>query len=120
MHKDTVGSKIVKWLLIAVSLLFVFFMLILPLCTVIVQAFKQGWEVYWEAVSDNYTVKAILLTVEATLCAVAVNTIFGVFAAWAVTKFHFKGKKLLTTLIDIPVTVSPVIAGLILDRKSVV
>lgn len=113
MHKDTVGSKIVKWLLIAVSLLFIFFMLILPLCTVIVQAFKQGWEVYWEAVSDNYTVNAILLTVEATLCAVAVNTIFGVFAAWAVTKFHFKGKKLLTTLIDIPVTVSPVIAGLI-------
>lgn len=113
MPKQSKGSKAVKWLLIGVSFLFVFLMLILPLITVIVESLKQGWAVYAEAVADEYTVKAILLTVEATVCAVAINTVFGLFAAWALTKFHFRGKKLLGTLIDLPVTVSPIIAGLI-------
>lgn len=113
MHKESKGSKAVKILLISISVIFVFLMLVLPLITVIAEALKQGFEVYIKAVADEYTVKAILLTVEATLCAVAVNTVFGLFAAWAVTKFRFKGKKLLCTLIDLPVTVSPVIAGLI-------
>lgn len=113
MPKESKGSKAVKWLLIGISFLFVFLMLILPLITVIAESLKQGWAVYIEAVADEYTVKAILLTVEATVCAVAVNTIFGLFAAWALTKFHFRGKKLLGTLIDLPVTVSPIIAGLI-------
>ena len=66
-----------------------------------------------EAVTDEYTIKALLLTVKATLIAVVFNTVFGLCAAWALTRFHFRGKKLLTTLIDVPVTVSPVIAGLI-------
>lgn len=113
MHKESKGSKAVKILLISISVIFVFLMLVLPLITVIAEALKQGFELYIKAVADKYTVKAILLTVEATLCAVAVNTVFGLFAAWAVTKFRFKGKKLLCTLIDLPVTVSPVIAGLI-------
>lgn len=113
MHKESKGSKAVKILLISISVIFVFLMLVLPLITVIAEALKQGFEVYIKAVAEKYTVKAILLTVEATLCAVAVNTVFGLFAAWAVTKFRFKGKKLLCTLIDLPVTVSPVIAGLI-------
>ncbi|MGN0683021.1 MAG: sulfate ABC transporter permease subunit CysW [Oscillospiraceae bacterium] len=107
------GSKFVKWLLIGISVLFVVLMLVLPLITVIAEALKQGWQMYLNAVTDNYTVKALLLTVEATVISVAVNTIFGLFAAWAITKFHFKGKKLLSTLIDLPVTVSPIIAGLI-------
>lgn len=110
MHKE---SKLVKWLLIGISVLFVFLMLLLPLITVIAEAFKQGFAVYAEAVSDKYTVKAALLTVEATVVAVLINTVFGLFAAWVITKFHFKGKKLLSTLIDLPVTVSPIIAGLI-------
>ncbi|MGN0600420.1 MAG: sulfate ABC transporter permease subunit CysW [Oscillospiraceae bacterium] len=113
MHRESKGSKAVRILLISISVIFVFLMLVLPLITVIAEALKQGFEVYINAVTDEYTVKAVLLTVEATLCAVAVNTAFGLFAAWAVTKFHFKGKKLLCTLIDLPVTVSPVIAGLI-------
>ena len=113
MHKESKGSKAVKILLISISVIFVCLMLVLPLITVIAEALKQGWQVYAEAVSDEYTVKAIILTVEATVCAVAVNTVFGLFAAWAVTKFRFKEKKLLCTLIDLPVTVSPVIAGLI-------
>ena len=113
MHEETKGSKILKWILIGVSLLFVVLMLVLPLVTVITEALKSGWQVFWQAVSDEYTVDAILLTLEATGFAVLINTVFGVFAAWAITKFRFKGKKLLTTLIDLPVTVSPVIAGLI-------
>ncbi|MBP1561404.1 MAG: sulfate ABC transporter permease subunit CysW [Oscillospiraceae bacterium] len=113
MHKESKGSKAVKVLLIGVSVLFVFLMLVLPLITVIAEAFKQGFKVYAEAVADKYTIKAMLLTVEATVFAVAVNTVFGLFAAWLITKFRFKGKKLLSTLIDLPVTVSPIIAGLI-------
>ena len=106
-------SGFVKWLLITISVLFLFVMLVLPLLVVITQAFKSGVAAYLTAVTDKYTVRALLLTLEATLTAVVVNTIFGLFAAWTITKFKFKGKKLLTTLIDIPVTVSPVIAGLI-------
>ena len=96
MYEETKRSKVVKYILIGIALLFVFVMLVLPLVTVICEAFKSGAEVFWQAVSDDYTVKAI-----------------GIFAAWSITKFRFKGKKLLTTLIDLPVTVSPIIAGLI-------
>lgn len=113
MHEETIGSKIVKWSLIGVSILFIVLMLLLPLITVISEALRSGWNTYITAVTDEYTIKALLLTIEATVCAVLINTIFGVFAAWTVTKFRFKGKKLLTTLIDVPVTVSPIIAGLI-------
>lgn len=100
-------------LLIGISALFLGLFLILPLAVVVTQALKNGWDAYISTVTDEYTVKAILLTLEATLIAVTVNTIFGLFAAWALTKFHFRGKKILSTLIDLPVTVSPVIAGLI-------
>ncbi len=113
MHKETVGSKIVKWMLIGISVLFAFLMLVLPLITVITEALSSGWKMYIEAVTDKYTVKAIQLTLLATVCAVVFNTVFGLFAAWTLTKFRFRGKKLLTTLIDVPVTVSPIIAGLI-------
>lgn len=107
------GSKAVKWLLIGISFLFVTVMLILPLITVIAEALRSGWQAYREAVTDEYTVKAVFLTLEATFFAVLFNTIFGLFAAWTITKYRFKGKKLLTTLIDVPVTVSPIIAGLV-------
>lgn len=111
MKKTDTG--ITKWLLIGISFLFIIVMLVLPLFTVITEAFRNGWAAYQEAVTDTYTVKATLLTLEATFFAVLFNTIFGLFAAWAVTKFRFRGKKILTTLINIPVTVSPIIAGLI-------
>lgn len=113
MQEKSEGSKVVKWILIGIRFLFVFLMLILPLITVIIESLKQGWSVYAEAIADEYTVKALLLTLEATAFAVAINTVFGLFAAWLITKFHFKGKKILNTLIDLPVTVSPIIAGLI-------
>lgn len=113
MYKETTSSKITKWFLISISIIFVVLMLLLPLITVITEAFKQGAAVYAKAVADDYTVKAIWLTLEATLLAVLINTVFGLSAAWSITKFQFKGKKILTTLIDLPVTVSPIIAGLI-------
>lgn len=106
-------SKVIKWILIAVSVLFLFAMLVLPLYTVVSESLKKGFQFYIQSISDEYTLRALLLTVKATVAAVIVNTVFGLFAAWALTKFRFKGKKLLTTLIDIPITVSPVIAGLI-------
>ena len=113
MNKETTSSKITKWFLISISIIFVVLMLLPPLITVITEAFKQGAAVYAKAVADDYTVKAIWLTLEATLLAVLINTVFGLSAAWSITKFQFKGKKILTTLIDLPVTVSPIIAGLI-------
>jgi sulfate transport system permease protein len=106
-------SAVTKWFLIGISVLFLFVMLVLPLFTVIIQALRDGVKAYLAAVTDKYTIRALLLTLEATVVAVCVNTFFGIFAAWAVTKFQFKGKKILTTLIDVPVTVSPIIAGLI-------
>ena len=96
MHEETKGSKVVKWILIGISVLFLFIMLVLPLATVLTEALKSGWQVFWDAVSDEYTLKAVLLTLEATACAVVFNTIFGLFAAWSVTKFHFKGTHRLT------------------------
>lgn len=113
MHEEKAGSKLVKAFLIGISVLFLAVMLLLPLFVVITEALKSGWDTYIKAITDEYTVKALRLTLEATVIAVLVNTVFGLFAAWAITKFHFKGKKILTTLIDIPVTVSPIIAGLI-------
>ncbi len=113
IHEETRGARAVKYLLIGVSVLFLFVMLVLPLVTVIIESFKKGFGQYLNAVTDADTISATLLTLEATVIAVAINTVFGLFAAWAVTKFHFKGKKVLVTLIDLPVTVSPIIAGLI-------
>lgn len=78
MYEETKRSKVVKYILIGIALLFVFVMLVLPLVTVICEAFKSGAEVFWQAVSDDYTVKAIVLTVEATVFAVLFNTVFGI------------------------------------------
>ncbi len=106
-------SGVIKWTLIGISVLFLAVMLLLPLSYVLVTAFREGIRAYGNAVTDKYAVKSILLTLEATAFAVVINTIFGIFAAWSITKFSFKGKKVLSTLIDLPLTVSPIIAGLI-------
>ena len=113
MENHKTESKTVKFLLIGISVLFLFVMLVLPLFVVVTEALKKGWQVYVEAVTDSYTIDALMLTLKATVIAVLCNTFFGLCAAWAVTRFQFKGKKILTTLIDVPVTVSPIIAGLI-------
>ena len=100
-------------ILIGISTLFLIVMLILPLTYVLVTAFGEGIKVFVAAVTDYYALKAIGLTLEVTLIAVVVNTIFGIAASWCITRFQFHGKKILSTLIDLPLTISPVIAGLI-------
>lgn len=117
-------SGAVKWILIAVSVLFLGVMLVLPLIYVLVTAFSSGIGVFVKAVTDKYALKSVLLTLEATAFSVVINTIFGLYAAWTITKFSFKGKKVLSALIDLPLTISPVIAGLIFlltyGRQSVI
>jgi sulfate transport system permease protein len=112
----------VKWIFITLCTVFLAVMLILPLVYVMVTAFKDGISVFLNAVLDEYALKAILLTIEVTLITVVVNTIFGIFASWCITRFQFKGKKVISTFIDLPLTVSPIIAGLIyvltFGRKS--
>lgn len=105
------GGK-TKILFITLSVLFVFWMLVVPLISVIVNSLKEGFAFYIEAISTDYVLSALRVTLIATLFAVVVNTFFGLCAAWALTRFDFKGKQVLTTLIDIPFSISPVIAGL--------
>ena len=107
------NSGPLKWILIGISTLFLIVMLILPLTYVLVTAFGEGIKVFVASVTDYYALKAIGLTLEVTLIAVGVNTIFGIAASWCITRFQFHGKKILSTLIDLPLTISPVIAGLI-------
>ena len=107
------NSGPLKWILIGISTLFLIVMLILPLTYVLVTAFGEGIKVFVAAVTDYYALKAIGLTLEVTLIAAVVNTIFGIAASWCITRFQFHGKKILSTLIDLPLTISPVIAGLI-------
>ncbi len=107
------SRPVIKYILIGVSVLFLAVMLGIPLIVVAVNALSDGWAAYKEAVLDEYTVKALLLTLLATVSAVAVNTVFGVFAAYLLSKFYFKGRQILATLIDIPFSISPVIAGLV-------
>lgn len=107
------NSGPLKWILIGISTLFLIVMLILPLTYVLVTAFGEGIKVFVAAVTDYYALKAIGLTLEVTLIAVVVNTLFGIAASWCITRFQFHGKKILSTLIDLPLTISPVIAGLI-------
>ena len=106
-------NAFIKWTLIVGCELFLALFLILPLVFIIQTAFAQGLATYCHSITDQYAVKAAWLTVKATLWAVGVNTLFGLSAAWCITKFAFRGKKIISTFIDLPVTVSPIIAGLI-------
>jgi sulfate transport system permease protein len=106
-------SPLVKWVLIGIALLFLALVLILPLITVFTQAFKKGVEVYFSALQEKETLSAARLTITTALIVVPLNTVFGLAAAWAITRFRFRGKRLLITLIDLPFAVSPVISGLV-------
>jgi len=102
-----------RLLLITLALLFVTFVLGLPLILVFRYAFREGWGVWVASFTDYDALSAIRLTLLTTTVSVPLNVIFGLSAAWAITKFQFRGKNLLITLIDLPFAVSPVIAGLI-------
>lgn len=106
-------NSVLKWILIALCFIFLLLFLVLPLVYIVVTALREGVAGYIRAVTDEYAVKAAQLTIWATLWTVCINTIVGVAAAWCTTKFAFAGKKILSTFIDLPVTVSPIIAGLI-------
>ena len=102
-----------KWCMITLVVVFLAVFLLLPLVYILITALSKGIDMYISSITDEYAVKAAWLTIRATLWAVLVNTIFGIAAAWCLTKFAFKGKKIISTFIDLPVTVSPIIAGLI-------
>lgn len=104
----------VRYTLITIALLFFLSCLILPLILVFVEAFKQGFGVYAQALVHPDTLSAVKLTLLTAVIAVPLNVVFGVAAAWCVAKFNFRGKSILTTIIDMPFSVSPVIAGLML------
>jgi sulfate/thiosulfate transport system permease protein len=105
--------RLVRWLLIGIALVFLTFFLIIPLVLVFVKAFEGGWHTYLEALRDPIATAAIRLTLLVAAIAVPVNLVFGLAAAWAIAKFRFRGKNLLVTLIDVPFSVSPVVAGMI-------
>jgi sulfate transport system permease protein len=103
----------VKRLLLTVSLLFFCVFLLLPLIVVFAEALRKGMDAYWAAIVDPDALSAIKLTLITAAIALPLNLLFGVSAAWCIAKFEFRGKQLLTTLIDLPFSVSPVVAGLV-------
>lgn len=103
----------VRWILTTAALLVIGLFLILPLLTVLVEGLRKGWDVYINALIEPNTLAAIKLTLIVAAIAVPLNTVFGVAAAWAIARFEFFGKNFLLTLIDLPFSVSPVIAGLV-------
>jgi sulfate transport system permease protein len=103
----------VRWLLIAAALLFLLSFLLLPLIAIFTEALRNGVGVYWQALQDPDALAAIRLTLLVAAISVPLNLVFGVSAAWAIAKFEFRGKTVLTTLIDLPFSVSPVVTGLI-------
>ena len=106
------GQRIVRCGLIALSLLFIATILVVPVVSVLGYAFSRGLRVYLQALQTPDTIAAIKLTLTTAAIVVPVNTIFGVAAAWAIAKFDFRGKQVLITFIDLPFSVSPVIAKL--------
>jgi len=109
----TTESPLTKAVLITLALLFLALFLILPLVSVFFEAFRKGVPEFLAAFGDPDTISAIRLTLLVAVIAVPLNLVFGVAAAWAIAKFEFKGKAFLITLIDLPFSVSPVIAGLV-------
>jgi sulfate/thiosulfate transport system permease protein len=109
----TADRPAVRAILIATALAFLILFLLLPLLAVFVEALRQGLGAYLVGITEPDALAAIRLTLLVAAIAVPLNLVFGIAAAWAIAKFEFKGKSLLTTLIDLPFSVSPVIAGLI-------
>src|SRR3954463_1588316 len=109
----TTEARWVQWTLIAIALLFVLLFLVLPLAAVDAEAMRKGFGAYLEALKEPDAWSAIVLTLVTAAIAVPMNLVFGVAAAWCIAKYEFRGKAFLTTLVDLPFSVSPVVAGLI-------
>lgn len=108
----TAEPRWIKYLLLTIALSFFGLFLLLPLAAVFTEALRKGWAVYFSAIAHPDTLSAIKLTLLAAAIAIPLNVVFGIAAAWCITKFDFKGKQFLITLIDLPFSVSPVVAGL--------
>ncbi|MDH4442089.1 MAG: sulfate ABC transporter permease subunit CysW [Rhizobium sp.] len=106
-------SPLARAVLIAIAVGFMAIILLLPLLLVFIEAFRKGVPAFFEALAEPDTFSAIKLTLTVAAIAVPLNLVFGVAAAWAIAKFEFRGKAFLTTLIDLPFSISPVISGLV-------
>ena len=113
MARATTEPRAGRWALIAVAVGFLALFLVLPLIAVFTEALKRGLDAYVAALMEEDALAAIRLTLTAAAIAVPLNVVFGVAAAWAIAKFEFRGKAFLTTLIDLPFSVSPVVSGLV-------
>jgi sulfate/thiosulfate transport system permease protein len=111
--RATGESRAVRWTLTAIALVFLALTLVLPLVLVFAQALSKGFSTYWQAVTEPDALSAAKLTLLVASIAVPINVVFGIAAAWCITRFEFPGKNLLVTLIDLPFAVSPVISGMI-------
>lgn len=111
--RSTTEAVWVRWTLTALALAFMALFLVLPLAAVFAEALRKGWGAYLAALSEPEAWSAIRLTLLTACVAVPLNLLFGVTAAWAIAKHEFRGKAFLTTLIDLPFSVSPVVAGLV-------
>jgi sulfate transport system permease protein len=113
LRPSTTESPLVRRILISTALLVLSLFLLLPLTAVFAEALRRGWEVFLASLHDEVALSAIHLTLMAAAISVPLNTLFGVSAAWLITKYRFKGRAFLLSLIDLPFAVSPVIAGLV-------
>ncbi len=112
-HETRTEPALVRWTLITIAVAFLTVFVVLPLVVVFTEAFSKGIDAYLAALSDPEALSAIRLTLTVAVISVGLNLVFGVAAAWAIAKFEFPGKVFLITLIDLPFSVSPVIAGLV-------
>jgi sulfate transport system permease protein len=112
MLRPTLQQRAVRVALITLALLFLAGFLILPVVAVFAQALSQGWNMYRDSILQEDVLSALRLTALVASIAVPLNVVFGIAASWAITRFDFHGKNLLVTLIDIPLSVSPVVAGM--------
>lgn len=107
------APRVVRWILIAIALGFLGLFLVLPLAAIFIKAFEKGVDVYLASISSPDALSAIRLTLLVAVLTVPLNALFGIAAAWAISRFEFKGKSILVTLIDLPFSISPVISGLV-------
>lgn len=109
----TTESPLIRAILIGLAVAILVLFLLLPLYAVFAEALRRGWEVFVAALEDEAALSAVKLTLTVAAISVPLNTLFGIAAAWLITKFEFRGRSLLLSMIDLPFAVSPVIAGLV-------